>query len=111
MLAVYQRRFNRLFLREIEDCIVASQDFAFETTLAGRSYLKLVERLHATGWRVELDYYNNLIIIETLEAQYNDTTKEKFHDTKRDFRAVFGRVYLHSRVCKTKRISQIIQTK
>jgi predicted ABC-type ATPase len=45
-----------LFLREIEDCITARQDFAFETTLAGRSYLKLVERLHATGWRVELIY-------------------------------------------------------
>jgi predicted ABC-type ATPase len=33
-----------LFLREIEDCIAARQDFAFETTLAGRSYLKLIER-------------------------------------------------------------------
>jgi predicted ABC-type ATPase len=47
---------SRLFLREIEDCIAARQDFAFETTLAGRSYLKLIERLQATGWRVELIY-------------------------------------------------------
>jgi len=35
---------SRLFLREIEDCIAVRQDFAFETTLAGRSYLKLIER-------------------------------------------------------------------
>lgn len=45
---------SRLFLREIEDSIAAAQDFAFETTLAGRSYLKLVARLLSQGWRVEL---------------------------------------------------------
>jgi predicted ABC-type ATPase len=47
---------SRLFLREIEDCITVRQDFAFETTLSGRSYLKLIERLHALGWWVELIY-------------------------------------------------------
>lgn len=47
---------SRLFLREIETCIAEHEDFAFETTLAGRSYLKLMQRLQATGWRVELIY-------------------------------------------------------
>jgi predicted ABC-type ATPase len=47
---------SRLFLYEIEDHIAAGQDFAFETTLAGRSYLKLIRRLQAGGWRVELIY-------------------------------------------------------
>lgn len=47
---------SRLFLREIEDCILAQQDFAFETTLAGRTYLKLIRRLLQDGWRVELIY-------------------------------------------------------
>ncbi len=47
---------SRLFLQEIEDCIASRQDFAFETTLAGRSYLKLVTRLKAANWRVELIY-------------------------------------------------------
>ncbi len=47
---------SRLFLREIEKRIKASEDFAFETTLAGRTYLRLVERLRADGWRVELIY-------------------------------------------------------
>lgn len=47
---------SRLFLREIEDCIAVRQDFAFETTLSGRSYLKLLQRLRAQGWRVELIY-------------------------------------------------------
>lgn len=47
---------SRLFLQEIEERIEAREDFAFETTLAGRTYLRLVERLRADGWRVELIY-------------------------------------------------------
>jgi len=47
---------SRLFLREIDSAISAREDFAFETTLAGRSYLKLVHRLRAEGWQVELIY-------------------------------------------------------
>lgn len=47
---------SRLFLREIEDCIAARQDFAFETTLSGRTYLKLIQRLLTQAWRVELIY-------------------------------------------------------
>ncbi len=47
---------SRLFLAEIQTCIERREDFAFETTLAGRSYLKLVRELQATGWRVELIY-------------------------------------------------------
>jgi len=47
---------SRLFLREIEERIAAREDFAFETTLAGRTYLRLVERLQRDSWRVELIY-------------------------------------------------------
>ena len=47
---------SRLFLQEIEERIAAHEGFAFETTLAGRTYLRLVERLHTEGWRVELLY-------------------------------------------------------
>ena len=47
---------SRIFLREIEARIAARENFAFETTLAGRTYLRLVERLRRDGWRVELIY-------------------------------------------------------
>lgn len=47
---------SRLFLSEIEECVTQREDFAFETTLAGRTYLKLLRRLRAAGWRVELIY-------------------------------------------------------
>ena len=47
---------SRLFLQQIEQRIAAGLDFAFETTLAGRGYLRLVRRLRAGGWRVDLLY-------------------------------------------------------
>jgi predicted ABC-type ATPase len=47
---------SRLFLQQIEQHVVEGRDFAFETTLSGRGYLRLVRRLRSAGWRVELLY-------------------------------------------------------
>ena len=47
---------SRIFLKTIHKHIQQRDDFAFETTLSGRSYLPLVQRLRADGWRVELIY-------------------------------------------------------
>jgi predicted ABC-type ATPase len=47
---------SRLLLHEIEERIFKGEDFAFETTLAGRVYLRLMRRLQGLGWQVELIY-------------------------------------------------------
>jgi predicted ABC-type ATPase len=47
---------SRMFLRQIQQHISARRDFAFETTLSGRGYLRLIQRLRTDGWRVELLY-------------------------------------------------------
>lgn len=47
---------SRIFLNEIEENIKHQENFAFETTLSGRSYLRLIDRLQRDGWRVELIY-------------------------------------------------------
>lgn len=47
---------GRIFLKEIERHVSAGRDFGFETTLAGRAYLRLIRRLRENGWRVELIY-------------------------------------------------------
>jgi len=47
---------SRIFLQEIEERIEKREDFAFETTLAGKTYLRLIDRLRSDGWRVELIY-------------------------------------------------------
>ncbi len=48
---------SRIFLHEMATRIERRENFAFETTLAGRGYLKLIDRLHAQGWQVELLYF------------------------------------------------------
>ncbi|MBW6520849.1 MAG: zeta toxin family protein [Desulfoarculaceae bacterium] len=47
---------SRILLQEIEERIARGEDFAFETTLAGRGYLRLIHRLKQQGWQVELIY-------------------------------------------------------
>ncbi|MGA2092192.1 MAG: zeta toxin family protein [Sedimentisphaerales bacterium] len=45
---------GRFFLREIYANIEKRVDFAFETTLAGRSHINLIEKLRQDGWQVVL---------------------------------------------------------
>jgi len=47
---------SRIFLTEIDQHIEAREDFSFETTLSGRIYLRLIQRLQAEEWRVKLVY-------------------------------------------------------
>ena len=43
---------GRLFLREIRANIKKRADFAFETTLAGRSHISLLKKLRNDGWQI-----------------------------------------------------------
>ena len=45
---------GRLFLSEIRANIDKRVDFAFETTLAGRSQIKLLKKLRQDGWQINL---------------------------------------------------------
>lgn len=44
----------RLLLAELERLVKARQDFAFETTLSGRSYLRLIKAWKRRGYRIEI---------------------------------------------------------
>ncbi len=44
----------RLMLQELARHFVAGTSFAFETTLSGRGYLRLIEQWQAAGYRVKL---------------------------------------------------------
>jgi len=41
---------------EVEEHIAHGEDFAFETTLTERAFLRLIERMQEQGWQVELIY-------------------------------------------------------
>lgn len=47
---------SRLFLSEIQTCVINNTDFSIETTLAGRSYLKMIKKLKSDNWTVKLIY-------------------------------------------------------
>jgi len=48
------RRGGRLVLTELSRLAKARQDFAFESTLSGRTYFPLLRRWKASGYRIEL---------------------------------------------------------
>ncbi|BBL73688.1 hypothetical protein [Methylomagnum ishizawai] len=47
---------SRIFLDRVESSIHRNESFAFETTLSGRTYLSLIDKLKAQSWAVELIY-------------------------------------------------------
>lgn len=47
-------RAGRLLLERIRESAADQQDFGFETTLSGRSYVKLIRGLREQGYRIEL---------------------------------------------------------
>lgn len=48
---------GRLMLQRIEELLARQETFSIETTLATRSYLNLVRRAQATGYRVSLLFF------------------------------------------------------
>lgn len=45
---------SKLMLKRIDDLIKQGTDFAFETTLSGKNYLKLITKLHKNDYQVNL---------------------------------------------------------
>ena len=48
---------GRLMLQRMDDLLSEGSDFAFETTLSTRSYVKFIERAQAKGYLVTLLYF------------------------------------------------------
>lgn len=48
------RQAGRLVLAELNRLSKAREDFAFESTLSGRTYLRMIERWKAGGYRIEI---------------------------------------------------------
>ena len=74
---------SRLFLREIEQYVTRREDFAFETTLSGKTYLRLIRQLLADGWRVDL-YYLWLASVEMSVERVAERVSHGGHDIPRE---------------------------
>jgi predicted ABC-type ATPase len=72
-------RAGRLLLTRIAELSEARQDFGFETTLAGRSYIKLLRDLKQVGYRVVL-FFLWLPDAEFAVARVANRVREGGHD-------------------------------
>jgi predicted ABC-type ATPase len=54
--SLVQMEAGKILLREIQSKVEKGEDFAFETTLSGRSYARFLKGLRSKDWRVELFY-------------------------------------------------------
>jgi predicted ABC-type ATPase len=74
---------GRVFLHRLRQRIECRESFAFETTLAGRTQLKLIDELVQAGWRVQMFY----LWVPTVQACVNrvsERVKHGGHDIPHD---------------------------
>lgn len=74
---------SRLFLDEIREYIRNKEDFAFETTLSGRSYLRLIHELLRNDWGLHL-YYLWLPTVELAIERVAERVAHGGHDIPRE---------------------------
>ena len=70
---------GRLMLEEIADCVRNGESFAFETTLAGLSYLRRIKHWRSQGYHVSL-FFLSLPDAETAIARVAERVRQGGHD-------------------------------
>lgn len=76
-------RAGRLMLEEIEQCVSDQKTFAFETTLAGRSYAKRIPEWQQLGYQVKLIILS-LPTVETAIQRVANRVAQGGHDIPDD---------------------------
>jgi predicted ABC-type ATPase len=76
------RRGGRLVLNELARLAKARQDFAFETTLSGRTYLRFIRKWKASGYRVQLVFLS-LPSVELALQRIAARVRQGGHDVRR----------------------------
>jgi len=91
---------GKTLLREIKNSIDRGSDFAFETTLSGRSYARLLKELRSKGWKIILFYlwipsaeFSRLRVRQRVEAGGHDIPDEaitrRYRRTVSNFMDIF----------------------
>jgi len=70
---------GRLMLEEIAACVRRGESFAFETTLAGQGYLRLIDEWHERRYRVGL-FFLMLPEVEAAIARVAERVRQGGHD-------------------------------
>ncbi len=91
---------GKTLLREIKNNMDRGSDFAFETTLSGRSYARLLKELRSKGWKIILFYlwipsaeFSRLRVRQRVEAGGHDIPDEaiarRYRRTVSNFMDIF----------------------
>lgn len=70
---------GRLMLTEIDECVSARKDFAFETTLSGLGYLKHIKQWRQLGYHVSV-FYLSLSGVELAIARVAERVRQGGHN-------------------------------
>jgi predicted ABC-type ATPase len=92
---------GKIFLGEIQENIERRTDFAFETTLSGRMYIRLLNELRSKGWKIVLFYlwipdaeFSRLRVRQRVESGGHDIPDEaiarRYRRTVSNFLTVFA---------------------
>lgn len=76
------RRGGRLVLAELNRLAKAREDFAFESTLSGRTYVRMMRRWKANGYRIELVFLS-LPSVELALQRIAARVRQGGHDVRR----------------------------
>ena len=96
----------RLFLAEVNGFINRRESFAFETTLSGRSYLRMIRKLVTDGWLVQM-FYLWLPSVEACRQRVAERVKHGGHNIPADvierryFRSVRNLLMEYSSACSS----------
>jgi len=92
---------GKTLLREIQSNVIKRVDFAFETTLSGRGYARLLKEMRSKGWKVILFYlwipnaeFSRVRVEQRVEAGGHDIPDEailrRYSRTVSNFLNVFA---------------------
>lgn len=97
---------SRLFLAEVHEYIRRRESFAFETTLSGRSYLRMIRQLVSDGWIVQM-FYLWLPSVEACLQRVAERVKHGGHNIPADvikrryFRSVRNVMFEYAAACNS----------
>lgn len=97
---------SRLFLAEVHEYIRCRESFAFETTLSGRSYLRMIRQLISDGWIVQM-FYLWLPSVEACLQRVAERVKHGGHSIPTDvierryFRSIRNVLFEYAAACTT----------
>lgn len=74
---------GRIMLKRIDELLLSNEDFAFETTLATRSFHQLIDKAKKSGYSVSLIYFW-LDSVALAERRVKTRVEEGGHDIPKD---------------------------